>query len=153
MHIFLADQNQQALDAAIEKVKAVPGVGDVQGMKVDVSRVEEVIALKDKVLDVFGEVGCASEELTEKIGILMNNAGISLPTPAFSLTEPLQGLQSNWHTILDVNFGGILNGTQVFAPVMAHQENVSVIINTGSKQVSVTSAQLTDIRGLPVLRE
>jgi NAD(P)-dependent dehydrogenase (short-subunit alcohol dehydrogenase family) len=65
----------------------------------------------------------------------MNNAGISVPTPAFSLTTPVKDLQASWHTILDVNFGGVLNGTQVFAPVMAHQENVSVIINTGSKQV------------------
>ena len=67
MHIFLADQNQQALDAAIEKVKAVPGVGDVQGMKVDVSRVEEVIALKDKVLDVFGEVSLGAKRTDKRL--------------------------------------------------------------------------------------
>ena len=64
----------------------------------------------------------------------MNNAGISRPCPAFSLSTSLSDLQANWHAVLDTNFYGILNVAQAFAPYMARQENASVIINTGSKQ-------------------
>jgi NAD(P)-dependent dehydrogenase (short-subunit alcohol dehydrogenase family) len=69
-----------------------------------------------------------------QVHVLMNNAGISRPCPAFSLSTPLEDLQANWHAVLDTNFFGILNVAQTFAPYMARQENASVIINTGSKQ-------------------
>ena len=64
----------------------------------------------------------------------MNNAGMSSPCPAFSLTTPLSELQANWDAVLNTNFHGILNVAQAFAPHMARQENNSVIVNTGSKQ-------------------
>ena len=69
-----------------------------------------------------------------QIHVLMNNAGISRPCPAFSLSSSLSDLQDNWHAVLNTNFFGILNVAQAFAPYMARQENASVIINTGSKQ-------------------
>ncbi|ORY31355.1 hypothetical protein BCR39DRAFT_526267 [Naematelia encephala] len=123
MSIFLADISEQALSTAVETVKGVSGVGDVLGMKVDVSEVAEVVAMREKVLDTFGE-----------IHILMNNAGTSAPTPAFSLTTSLEDLQTNWHKVLNTNFLGIMNVAQAFAPYMVRQENNSVIICTGSKQ-------------------
>ncbi|WWD18407.1 hypothetical protein CI109_102857 [Kwoniella shandongensis] len=123
MSIFLADINESDLDSAINTVKRVDGVGEVFGLKVDVSSIEEVVGLRDKVLEEFGE-----------IHVLMANAGTSVPTPAFSLTTPLAELQQKWHKVLDTNFSGVLNVTQAFAPIMARQENSSVIIVTGSKQ-------------------
>lgn len=66
--------------------------------------------------------------------VLLNNAGISQKSPAFSLTTSLADLQASWHKTLDTNFFGILNVAQAFAPHMVRQENASVIINTGSKQ-------------------
>jgi hypothetical protein len=55
MSIFLVDRSER-LEASVEKVKAVEGVADVFGMRVDVSKVDEVIAMREKVLDEFGEV-------------------------------------------------------------------------------------------------
>jgi NAD(P)-dependent dehydrogenase (short-subunit alcohol dehydrogenase family) len=69
-----------------------------------------------------------------QIHVLFNNAGIGAIVPAFSCDTPLEALQSSWTNILGVNFGGILNVAQAFAPYMVRQENSSVIINTGSKQ-------------------
>ncbi|KAK8858518.1 hypothetical protein IAR55_002745 [Kwoniella newhampshirensis] len=123
MSVFLADVNESDLSTAVAKVKGVEGVGEVYGLKVDVSSIEQVLGLRDKVLEEFGE-----------IHILMANAGTSSPTPAFSLTTPLAELQTNWHKVLDTNFMGVLNVAQAFAPIMARQENSSVIICTGSKQ-------------------
>jgi NAD(P)-dependent dehydrogenase (short-subunit alcohol dehydrogenase family) len=69
-----------------------------------------------------------------QIHVLFNNAGIGENAPAFSCDTPLEALQSSWTNILGINFGGILNVAQAFAPYMVRQENSSVIINTGSKQ-------------------
>ena len=59
MSVFLVDIVEPALTSAIERVKAVDGVAEVMGMKVDVGKVDEVVAMREKVLDVFGEV-CSS---------------------------------------------------------------------------------------------
>ncbi|WVW84584.1 hypothetical protein I302_106618 [Kwoniella bestiolae CBS 10118] len=123
MSLYLADIDEPSLKEAIEKVKSVDGVGEVFGSRVDVSKIENVVELRDKVLEEFGE-----------IHILMANAGISKPTPAFSLSTPLSDLQTTWHQVLDTNFFGVLNVCQAFAPIMARQENASAVIVTGSKQ-------------------
>jgi len=123
MSLFLVDIVQPALDEAVKSLKGVSGVGEVHAMKVDVGKIDEVIALREAVLDIFGE-----------IHVLQNNAGTSKPCPAFSLNQPIEELQSNWDFVLNTNFRGIMNVAMSFAPHMARQENNSVIINTGSKQ-------------------
>lgn len=56
MSVFLVDITESALTTAVERVKVIEGVSEVMGMKVDVSKVDEVVALRERVLDVFGEV-------------------------------------------------------------------------------------------------
>jgi len=56
MHIVIVDINDQVLDGAVESIKAVDGVGEVWGLKVDVSKIDEVVAMREKVFDEFGEV-------------------------------------------------------------------------------------------------
>jgi NAD(P)-dependent dehydrogenase (short-subunit alcohol dehydrogenase family) len=111
------------LDAAVAAVQAVENVGEVVPVRCDVSKIAEVVALREKVLDQFGEVQ-----------LLLNNAGVSRPAPAFSLTKDLAEVQEGWAQVIGVNMQGIINVAQAFAPIMARQENASVIINTGSKQ-------------------
>ncbi|OCF33416.1 short-chain dehydrogenase/reductase SDR [Kwoniella heveanensis BCC8398] len=123
MSLFLVDIDEPSLSEAVQKIKSIEGVGEVFGQKVDVSKIEEVVSMRDKVLEEFGE-----------IHILMANAGISKPTPAIPLATSLLDLQESWHSVLDTNFFGVLNVAQAFAPVMARQENASAIIVTGSKQ-------------------
>jgi hypothetical protein len=57
MHVVIVDINEDVLDKAVEQIKGVDGVGEVWGLKVDVSRIDEVIAMREKVFDEFGEVG------------------------------------------------------------------------------------------------
>ncbi|WVR06281.1 hypothetical protein IAU60_003311 [Kwoniella sp. DSM 27419] len=123
LSIYLVDVDESGLKAAVDKVKAVEGGGEVMSHVVDVSKAAEVVALRDRVLEESGEVQ-----------ILMANAGISKPTPAFSLQTPLEDLQNSWHAVLDTNFIGVMNVAQAFAPFMSRQENASAIIVTGSKQ-------------------
>ncbi|EIW73665.1 short-chain dehydrogenase/reductase SDR [Tremella mesenterica] len=123
MSVFLADIDEKALKVAEDNVKGVEGVGEVLSMKVDTGNVEDVVKMREKVLDEFGEVH-----------VLLNNAGTSRPCPAFSLSTPLAELQQNWATTVGTNLHGIINVAQVFAPHMARQENASAIVCTGSKQ-------------------
>jgi hypothetical protein len=56
MHVIIVDINQQALDSAVNSIKGVTGVGEVWGLKVDVSKIDEVVAMREKVFEEFGEV-------------------------------------------------------------------------------------------------
>jgi NAD(P)-dependent dehydrogenase (short-subunit alcohol dehydrogenase family) len=70
------------------------------------------------------------EQVTARFGavhVLMNNAGIQPGSMMFGPTE-------TWERILAVNLGGIVNGTQIFAPDMIASGAPGLIINTGSKQ-------------------
>ncbi|KAJ9108833.1 hypothetical protein QFC21_000153 [Naganishia friedmannii] len=121
MKVFLADINGEHLRTAAEQVKAVIAENFVQGgevecMVVDVSKLEDVVKMKDKVMELWGEAARFES------------------APTFSLTKSPEQLVQEWNQVLNVNFQGVLNGCAVFAPIMANQENPSCIVNTGSKQ-------------------
>jgi hypothetical protein len=52
----MVDIDGKTLEGAVQKVKGIREVGEVHSAVVDVSKVDEVVALREKVLDVFGEV-------------------------------------------------------------------------------------------------
>lgn len=116
MKIGLADVNEKQLRAAGEEVASIVGESNVLVVPTDVSKLDEVVRLRDRVYEAWGEVG-----------VLMNNAGIG---PRGSSWDGLD----NWHKIFDVNLFGIVNVQHTFVPSMVHQENPAIIINTGSKQ-------------------
>jgi len=116
MKVCLADLPGEALERAAEEVGGIGGSKNVLAVPTDVGRREDVEALKDKVLAAFGEVA-----------VLMNNAG----------TEgggQLLGDPQRWQAILQTNLWGVINGVQVFAPVMVEQGTPCAIVSTGSKQ-------------------
>lgn len=59
--------------------------------------------------------------------VAMNNAGMGVPSSALGTPEA-------WSRTLDVNFRGVLNGTQAFAPLLLAHGEPAVVVNTGSKQ-------------------
>ncbi|KAH9850199.1 NAD-P-binding protein [Lenzites betulinus] len=116
LKIAVADVNEQGLaETAAELVKIV-GDANVLSVPTDVSKLEQVQSLRDKVYEAWGEVG-----------VLMNNAAIA------PVGKSWDGID-NWHKVFDVNLFGVLNVQHTFVPMMLHQENPAVIINTGSKQ-------------------
>ena len=62
MHVVMVDINTQLLEQSVNDVKAVPGAGDITAVGTDVSKLDEVVKLRERVLDLHGE-----------IAILMNN--------------------------------------------------------------------------------
>lgn len=116
MRVCLADLPGEALERAAGEVAGIGGSQNVLAVPTDVGRRQDVESLRDKVMASFGEVA-----------VLMNNAG----------TEGGGGLfgdPQRWQAILQTNLWGVVNGVQVFAPVMAEQGTPGAIVNTGSKQ-------------------
>jgi NAD(P)-dependent dehydrogenase (short-subunit alcohol dehydrogenase family) len=118
MKLCLADLSPEALEQAAARVVAVAPTGRaaVRTVPTDVSRPEQVQALKDAAYDAFGEVA-----------VLMNNAG----------TAPGGGPWDHidrWRKVLEVNLWGVIHGVQTFTPAMLAQRTPCAIVNTGSKQ-------------------
>jgi NAD(P)-dependent dehydrogenase (short-subunit alcohol dehydrogenase family) len=112
MKICLADLSQEALDRATEQL---PGA-TVVTVPTDVSKMEEVQRLKERVYADFGEVA-----------VLMNNAGTSPGGGPWDHYE-------RWQRVLSVNLWGVVNGVHAFTQAMIDQKTPCAIVNTGSKQ-------------------
>ncbi len=116
MKVAVADRDAEGLKAAGQVLATLVGEDNVLTVPTDVARREAVQALHEQVSARFGAVH-----------VLMNNAGIQPGSTMFGPTE-------TWERILAVNLGGIVNGTQIFAPDMIDSGAAGLIINTGSKQ-------------------
>jgi len=116
LKVVLADIDGEHLHAAASAVAAGSSADDVLAVPTDVSRWDEVCALEAATRNAFG-----------RVHVLMNNAGIQPGSSIF-------GARANWDKLLQVNLGGVINGTQAFGPGMVAHGEPGLIINTGSKQ-------------------
>lgn len=109
MKVCLADLPGKRLDAA---AASIPGA---RAIPADVSDRASLRALADAV----AQLG--------PVSVLMNNAGIQ---PGSSIFDE----SGTWDRVLAVNLGGIVTGSQIFAPAMIAHGQPALIVNTGSKQ-------------------
>jgi len=110
MRLVLMDRSGEELSrlaASLPQARAVAG---------DVSRFEDVEALRDEAYSAYGAVH-----------VLMNNAAIGHGSKSW-------GTLPRWREILDVNLFGVINGVEAFAQAMLGQGGPAAIVNTGSKQ-------------------
>jgi NAD(P)-dependent dehydrogenase (short-subunit alcohol dehydrogenase family) len=114
LRICLADLGGNVLEQAAAEVASIAkgGPADVLMAPTDVSKLEEVQRLRDRVYETFGEVA-----------VLMNNAGTSPGCGPWDHHE-------RWQRVLSVNLWGVINGVQR----MIDQHSPCPIVNTGSKQ-------------------
>ena len=114
MRVCIADLPGTGLEAA---ERALNGEGHkVFVVPTDVGDRSQVRRLAATVADRLGPVS-----------VLMNNAGIQ---PGSSIFDA----EGNWDRILAVNMGGVIAGSQIFAPGMIASGQPGLILNTGSKQ-------------------
>ncbi|RPD74032.1 NAD(P)-binding protein [Lentinus tigrinus ALCF2SS1-7] len=116
LKIAIADVDEQKLNETAKEVAQIIGQENLITLPTDVSQLDQVERLRDRVYEAWGEVG-----------VLMNNAAIAPKGTSWG------GLE-NWQKVFNVNLFGFLNVQHTFVPNMLHQENPAVIINTGSKQ-------------------
>ena len=101
MKVVLADLPGEALENAAAAVVAAAhgGASDVCAVPVDVSRLEDMIRLREEAYEAFGDVA-----------VVMNNAGIG-----GGLGKPWE-TYDRWRQILEVNLWGVINGVHAFTP-------------------------------------
>jgi NAD(P)-dependent dehydrogenase (short-subunit alcohol dehydrogenase family) len=112
MKVVLADIEQAPLDEAVAGLVA-RGVEAV-GRRTDVSKAEQVDALRDATLDAFGAAH-----------IVCNNAGVG--SGGAMQEVPL----ADWEWVLGVNLWGVIHGIRAFAPLFIEQDE-GHIVNTAS---------------------
>jgi NAD(P)-dependent dehydrogenase (short-subunit alcohol dehydrogenase family) len=115
MNVLIADNNEDALGEALDKLPA--DGGDLVGAICDVADFEQVERLRDTAYETFGAVHC-----------VMNNAGAGIGRP-----KPWEELET-WKKQIDINLWGIIHGCHAFVPKMLEEGLSGVVINTGSKQ-------------------
>lgn len=114
--VVLADLESDALEQAAATIRGVAHDGaPVLAVPTDVSDADQVAALADRAF-AAGEVA-----------VLMNNAGIGLPTGSWEQAE-------NWRKNIEVNLFGVMNGIHAFVPRMIAADRPAVVVSTGSKQ-------------------
>ena len=118
MHLVLADVQQDALDRAVAEMQAAGA--QVLGMRVDVSKADQVEALGAATLARFGAPH-----------LVFNNAGVG--SGGLIWENSLQ----DWEWVIGVNLMGVAHGIRVFTPMMlAAAENDAAfqghIVNTAS---------------------
>lgn len=118
LNVCIADHDEETLRSAADGLakQAARGGDAILAVRADVARLESVAALRDAVLDRFGEVA-----------LLMNNAGTG------GGGGPWQSYEG-WQRVLGVNLWGVIHGLQVFTQGMIEQGTPCAIVNTGSKQ-------------------
>ncbi|KAI0265593.1 NAD-P-binding protein [Gloeopeniophorella convolvens] len=116
LKVAIADIAAEPLHALARELAAAHGDANVLAVPTDVSVLADVERLRERVYEAWGEVA-----------VLLNNAAVGTRGTSF------EGLEQ-WHAVMDVNLFGVLNVQHTFVPPMLHQENQSVIVNTGSKQ-------------------
>jgi NAD(P)-dependent dehydrogenase (short-subunit alcohol dehydrogenase family) len=114
MNLVIADMSHERLTAAKADLEATGA--KVEAVRTDVSRREDVEALRLRALETFGEVS-----------VLMNNAGVGGGGGAIENPD-------GWRRVLETNLFGVINGVQAFAQGMIDSGCPGAIINTGSKQ-------------------
>lgn len=113
MRVVMADIEEPALEEAAEVL--IGRGGEVLPVPTDVSRPEQVDALRDRTLETFGAVH-----------VLCNNAGVAgLGRPLWDLTP------GEWAWVLGVNLWGVINGIRSFLPALREQDAAHVV-NTAS---------------------
>lgn len=113
--LILVDLPGEALDATEAELRSIASASRVKAVPADVSDATAMKALADQVF-AMGEVA-----------VLMNNAGIGLPTGSWENS-------SHWRKLMEVNFFGVMNGIHEFVPRMIKANRPAVVVNTGSKQ-------------------
>jgi len=112
MKVVLADIEQAPLDEAVARLVA-DGVEAV-GCATDVSKAEQVDALRDATLAAFGAAH-----------VVCNNAGVGSGGAMHEV--PL----ADWDWVLGVNLWGVIHGIRAFAPLFIEQDE-GHIVNTAS---------------------
>ncbi|MEZ4333141.1 MAG: SDR family NAD(P)-dependent oxidoreductase [Myxococcota bacterium] len=111
--VVLSDVEQKALDRAVAELAPL---GEVRGIRTDVSKPESVEALAEQVYAVHGVCH-----------LLFNNAGVGAPS-----VNVWETTVNDWKWVHGVNVMGVVHGIQSFVPRMIAGGQPGHVVNTSS---------------------
>ena len=112
-HVVVSGRSQERGDERVAAIEALGGSAEF--LPVDVTSRESIHALKDAVVAKHG-----------KVDMLVNCAGVNSAVPYDEITD------DDWQRVIDTNLKATHLGCQIFAPVMAAQDDGGSILNIGS---------------------
>jgi NADP-dependent 3-hydroxy acid dehydrogenase YdfG len=122
MSVVMADMEEEALSREAARLES--DGASVLGVLTDVRDSDQIEAVRDQALSVFGAVH-----------LVCNNAGVA-PGGPMAETTP-----ADWRWAVDVNVLGVAYGITTFAPLFLEQGE-GHIVNTASEAGLVTNPQL-----------
>jgi NAD(P)-dependent dehydrogenase (short-subunit alcohol dehydrogenase family) len=114
MNVAMADVDLVRLRAAAARLTEAHGTEPLV-VATDVTRYDAVEALARTADERFGAVG-----------VLCNNAGVTIPGLSWELTL------DEWRWIVDVNLWGVVHGIKAFLPAMLEHGAPAHVVNTAS---------------------
>ena len=114
MNVMLADIEQGALRRAVQALRGLEQVR-CEGVVADVS---SRASMRKAALETLAKFG--------KVHVVVNNAGVGVSAPMERLTE------DEWRWVLDVNLKGVVNGVELFVPLIDSHGEGGHIVNTAS---------------------
>ncbi|MGE0878758.1 MAG: SDR family NAD(P)-dependent oxidoreductase [Acidimicrobiia bacterium] len=115
MNVVVADLDADAALATVDVARVLGSAARLMATAADVTDPESMRQLADATYEAFGEVN-----------VLCLNAGLAILKPFEQLTR------DDWHRVLDVQFGGVLNGVLEFLPRLIAQGGDRHIVATSS---------------------
>jgi len=112
MNVVAVDLVKSQMNDLVEEIKALKT--DVLAVEADVTSVESMEEMTQKVIDKFGE-----------IHVLVNNAGVIVVTPFTELKE------EEWDKVINVNLKGVFLCSRAVAPHMI-EKKMGRIVNISS---------------------
>jgi NAD(P)-dependent dehydrogenase (short-subunit alcohol dehydrogenase family) len=112
MNLVLGDIEDGPLQSAVEELRA--DGAKVIGVSGDVSKEEDVVAMRDAALAEFGGAH-----------VVFNNAGVA---GGLTIGTP----KKVWDWVIGVNLDGVINGVNAFVPLFLEQ-NEGHVVNTASE--------------------
>jgi len=113
MKVMLSDIEDAPLQAQVADLKA--NGYDVAGVKVDVTKQEDLQAAAKKTVETFG-----------KVHVLCNNAGVGVGGKSETCD------MRNWRWCIDVNLWGVVYGLQAFMPLIRSHGEEGHVMSTAS---------------------
>jgi len=111
--LVLADVEREALDAAVDRLRAAGA--EAHGFVCDVRSLEAVQAMADAAFDALGSVH-----------VVFNNAGVAVGGPVLDMTH------DDWRWVIDVDLWGPIHGVEAFLPRLVEQREGGHVLFTAS---------------------
>ncbi len=123
MKVMIADIEGSALESALEELRAAQV--RAEGVIADVASRDSLRAAALETIAKFGA-----------IHLVCNNAGVGAGGPIATMPE------SDWRWVIDVNLMGVVNGVDVFTPLMLGHGEGGHFVNTASMAGMVSPPQM-----------